>query len=166
MLEQKDLEMIAHVVGKAVEPVIKDVGELKEDVVQLRVNVDGLKEDVSELKEDVVQLKEDVDGLKEDVSELKEDVIQLKEDVDGLKEDVNELNKEGGQTKKDIKEIRLTLENEMNRNIRLIAEGHLDLNRKLNDALKVENEKEMMGVRVNLLEGEVRRLKEKVATIA
>lgn len=36
--------------------------------------------------------------------------------------------------------IQLTLENETNRNIQIIAEGHLDLGRKLNDALKIENE--------------------------
>ena len=30
-----------------------------------------------------------------------------------------------------IREIQLTLENETNRNIRIIAEGHLDLSRKL-----------------------------------
>lgn len=40
-----------------------------------------------------------------------------------------------------VKDIQLTLENETNRNIRIIAEGHLDLSRKLDEALKVENEK-------------------------
>ena len=39
--------------------------------------------------------------------------------------------------KDDVKEIQLTLENETNKNIRLIAEGHLDLSRKLDEALKV-----------------------------
>lgn len=68
--------------------------------------------------------------------------------------------------RRDIKEIQLTLENETNRNIKIVAEGHLDLSRKLNEALKVDNEKEMLMVRVNILESEVRRLKEKLATIA
>ena len=36
--------------------------------------------------------------------------------------------------KRDIKSIQLTLENETNRNIKIIAEGHLDLSRKLDDA--------------------------------
>ena len=43
--------------------------------------------------------------------------------------------------KRDIRSIQLTLENETNRNIKIIAEGHLDLSRKLDDALKVDNEK-------------------------
>ncbi len=68
--------------------------------------------------------------------------------------------------KADIKEIQLTLENETNRNIRLIAEGHLDLSRKLDEALKVENEKELLLLRVTTLENEVRRLKAKIEAIA
>ena len=39
--------------------------------------------------------------------------------------------------KRDIRSIQLTLENETNRNIKLIAEGHLDLSRKLNEAISV-----------------------------
>lgn len=58
-----------------------------------------------------------------------------------------------------IAEVQLTLENETNRNIRFIAEGHFDLSRKLDEVLKVENEKEMLLIRVNHLESEVRRIK-------
>ena len=65
-----------------------------------------------------------------------------------------------------ITDIQLTLENETNRNIQIIAEGHLDLSRKLDEALKVENEKEMLLIRVNKLENELRRVKERIAEIA
>lgn len=65
-----------------------------------------------------------------------------------------------------IRDIQLTLENETNRNIKLIAEGHLDLNRKLDEALKIDTEKEMLIMRVNTLENELRRLKERIDRIA
>ena len=65
-----------------------------------------------------------------------------------------------------ITDIQLTLENETNRNIKIIAEGHLDLSRKLDDVLKVENEKEMLLIRVNRLENELRRLKDRIDAIA
>ncbi len=68
--------------------------------------------------------------------------------------------------KNEIKSIELTLENETNRNIRIIAEGHLDLSRKLDEALKVENEKEMLLLRVNHLENELRKVKERISQIA
>lgn len=65
-----------------------------------------------------------------------------------------------------VTDIQLTLENETNRNIRIIAEGHLDLSRKLDDALKVENEKEVLLIRVNHLESEIRRIKQRIDEIA
>lgn len=68
--------------------------------------------------------------------------------------------------KRQIKDVQLTLENETNRNIKIIAEGHLDLSRKLDEALKVDNEKEMLLIRVNSLENEVRKLKERISSIA
>ena len=70
------------------------------------------------------------------------------------------------QFNEEITDIQLTLENETNRNIKIIAEGHLDLSRKLDDALKVDTEKEMLLIRVNRLENEVRRLKERISEIA
>ena len=96
MLEQKDLEMVAEIVAKANEPILKELEKLKYDV----------------------------------------------------------------------KDIRLTLENETNKSINIIAEGHLDLSRKLDEALKVDNEKEMLMLRVVRLENEVRQLKEKIEAIA
>ncbi|WP_419023323.1 hypothetical protein [Emergencia sp.] len=66
----------------------------------------------------------------------------------------------------EVTSIKVTLENVTNRIIKRIAEGHLDLSRKLNEAVKADHEKELLLVRVNLLEDEVRQLKEKLNTIA
>ena len=68
--------------------------------------------------------------------------------------------------KTDIHEIQLTLENDTNKRISIIAEGHLDLIRKLDDALKVENEKELLLLRVATLESEIKRIKKKIEQIA
>ena len=65
-----------------------------------------------------------------------------------------------------ITDIQLTLENETNRNIRIIAEGHLDLSRKLDEALRLESEKEILMLQVNRLENELRRVKEWIEQIA
>ena len=65
----------------------------------------------------------------EDVRSLQGDVQTLKGDVQTLKEDVQML-------KDRVTNIEITLENETNRNIQLIAEGHLNLDRKLDEALK------------------------------
>lgn len=66
----------------------------------------------------------------------------------------------------DVTDMKLTLENEIRTNIQHIAEGHLDLSRNLHEALKIDNEKEMLAIRVNVLETEVRRLKDRIEQIA
>ena len=68
--------------------------------------------------------------------------------------------------KRDIKSIQLTLENETNRNIKIIAECHLELSRKLDEALRIDNEKEMLLIRVNTLENELRKIKDRIEHIA
>lgn len=81
-------------------------------------------------------------------------------------EDLQAINSLLEPIRNEIKSIELTLENETNRNIKIIAEGHLDLSRKLDEALKVENEKEMLLLRVSHLENELRKVKERISQIA
>ncbi len=71
-----------------------------------------------------------------------------------------------GKVEEKVTEIQMTLENETNKEIMIVAEGHLDLSRKLDDALRVETEKEMLLLRVNRLENEIRRIKQRIEEIA
>lgn len=107
----------------------------------------------------IAELLLPIQAIQEDIQELKLRTEAIEEAVQRLEQSNTELNRR-------TTSIELTLENEINRNIRLIAEGHRDLSRKLDDALKVESEKELLLVRVNLLEGELRKIKERLAEIA
>lgn len=139
-----------------------DVTELKSDVSVLKSDVMELKSDVSVLKSDVTELKSEVTELKSDVAVLKEDVTELKSDVSVLKEDVSKLKEDMEQTKSKISGIEMTLENEIRNNIRIVAEGHTDIIRRFDDYMVIENSKEMFSVRMNILETDVRNIKEKI----
>lgn len=76
-------------------------------------------------------------------------------DMQDMKTDIRDL-------KSRVSGIEMTIENETNRNIRIIAEGHADLCRKLDEALKVENEKELLLVRTNIMENDIRKIKDKL----
>ena len=67
-----------------------------------------------------------------------------------------------GTIEKKASNIELTLENEIRTNIKRVAEGHLDLSRNLHEALKIDSEKEMLAIRVSVLETELRRIKERL----
>ena len=123
----------------------------------------GVKAEITEMKEDIAGLKEDVAGLKEDVAGLKEDVAVLKEDVAVLKEDVAGLQERMDKQENEIRYIRTFQENNLEKGIKIIAEGHVMLLRRLNEALKITEDDEMLRLRVNVLECDTSRVKEKLA---
>ena len=83
-----------------------------------------------------------------------------------MENDIKSINNAIESLEKKVTSIELTLENETNHGIKIIAEGHPDLSRKLDEALKVENEKEMLLLRVNHLENELRKVTERISQIA
>lgn len=54
-----------------------------------------------------------------------------------MAEEIKLISKQLEKIDEKITDIQFTLENETNKNIKIIAEGHLDLNRKLNEAPRV-----------------------------
>ncbi len=148
MSERELLQMILSEVQNA----NTGLNDVKSEIADIKTDVSALKTDVSALKTDVDDLKTDVNALKTDVSALKTDVSALKTDVDDLK--------------LRAALIETTLENETNRNIRIIAEGHTDLSRKLDHVLQMESEKEMFLIRFNVMESEVQKIKQHLDSIA
>ena len=59
--------------------------------------------------------------------------------------------------------LELVIENETNVNIRRIAEGHCDLVRNLSEARKVDDEKELLAIRVTVLESDMSKVKHQLA---
>lgn len=106
------------------------------------------------------------DSLESRFDLLESHFDSLEGEVRTIKDDIKMLQDEGKATKDEVKSINLTLENEIARNISVIAEGHVILERKLDESLKVSKEKEMLLIRVNHLENEVRKLKEQINGIA
>lgn len=89
-----------------------------------------------------------------------------RDDVQIIKELLQPIYDDTKNIKRRISDIESTLENVTNKNISIIAEGHLDLSRKLDDALKVENEKELLLIRVNMLENDIKKIKQRLEQIA
>lgn len=93
------------------------------------------------------------------LNDVKSEIADIKTDVSALKTDVDDLKLRAAL-------IETTLENDTNRNIRIIAEGHTDLSRKLDHVLQMESEKEMFLIRFNVMESEVQKIKQHLDSIA
>ena len=86
--------------------------------------------------------------------------------IKSIYDEMKSISEDMQTVKRNISDIYLTLENDTNKKIQIIAEGHLDLSRKLDDALKINQEKELLLLRVANLENEVRRLRDRVEAMA
>lgn len=124
-----------------------------ENLIQL------IYDDMQELKKQQMITNERLDGMDKRFEGIDRRFEGMDKRFDSLEAKV--LN-----NTEEIKKINLCLENEIRPSIMRIAEGHLDLNRKLDEALKIDQEKENIALRLNFLEGKVERLETKVAGLA
>lgn len=81
------------------------------------------------------------------------------EKLDLILSEMQDLKQRTANIETSVTDIKLTLENEIRVNIQRVAEGHLDLSRNLHEAMKIDSEKEMLAIRVSVLETELRRIK-------
>lgn len=125
-----------------------------------------VQSDVKELQTEMKEVKGDIREMKGDIQELQTEMKEVKEDIQDTKEDVQELKTDVEQLKTSVKSIETTLENEVIHGIKIIAEAHFDLHRKLHEALKITNEEELIVLRVTNLEREMREVKERIDKIA
>lgn len=66
------------------------------------------------------------------------------------------------EVKQDLTSLKLTVDTETNRNIVIIAEGHLDLSRQFHVVTKASAENEMLALKVNTFMNEMRQVKAKL----
>ena len=86
-LTNEDLKAI----GQLLQPIRDDIVDMKTDISGLKTDVGNMKTDISGLKTDVGNMKTDISGLKTDVGNMKTDISGLKTDVTGLKADVIDI---------------------------------------------------------------------------
>ena len=134
MLNERDLELIGGVVTKAIEPVREEVKELRKDVTELQVGMKELRADVTKLQVDVEELQTGMEKLSTDVERL------------------------GRKTEK----IEFIMENELRPNICKIAEGHLDLSRKLDMVRVRRSEYTLLDIKVSGLQFDIREIRDKL----
>lgn len=130
----------------------------------------GVKSEIGELKSEVGKLDNRVGKLEVEVGELRSEVKELgnrvgrlENEVEGVKAQVQELEQRMDKLDRNVTKANLLIENEVRPNIQLVAEGHLNLVRNLQDATKAGTEMEMTTIRVRVLETDVREIKEKLA---
>ena len=125
--------------------------------------VTELDEKVTELDQKFTVLDEKVTELDQKFTVLDEKVTVLDQKFTVLDEKVTVLDQKFTVLDEKFTGLELVIENETNVNIRRIAEGHCDLVRNLREARKVDDEKELLAIRVTVLESDMSKVKHQLA---
>ena len=154
-LTTEDLQAISALIQPLIQPLNDSICLMQKDLTEV-------KDDVSVMKNDIFSLKTDVAGLKTDVAGLKSEMIELKNRIGCLEDRMLILEKRMDKMESELHKINLHLETETDPGVQLIAESHIDLTRKLNEAIPAADKNLAYEVKVNYLIGEVRELREDV----
>ena len=95
--------------------------------------------------------KELLEALYRDMQVMKDDMRVMKDDMQTLKQKTTALE--------------LTLENETNHNIQLLAENHMNLVNKLNEAIRVQDKSILYEVQVSGLKAKIEHLEREIQDI-
>ena len=108
-------------------------------------------------------MSQEIQSMHSDMQSMNQEIQSIRSDMQSMSQEIQSLNARVDRLEERVSNLEMTLENETNRNIRIIAEGHLDVMRKLDDALEVTNEKEILLLHVNHLENEIQRIKKVIS---
>ena len=148
-MTQEDIVILSQLLDQKFEPVY--------------TRLDLLESDVRELKGGMSEIKQRVASVEQKVTELDQRVASVEQKVTKLEQKVTELDQKFTVLDEKVTGLELVIENETNVNIRRIAEGHCDLVRNLREARKVDDEKELLAIRVTVLESDMSKVKHQLA---
>ena len=97
-----------------------------------------------------------IDCILEKVSSMDGKFNIMEEKINAMDGKINDL-------QSDVKSIKLQIENEICPSIMRVAEGHMDLDRKLKEVVTSRTEYEMLTLRVNHLEAAVEKIEKKIS---
>lgn len=97
--------------------------------------------------------------LLEGFSRLETRLNTIDEKLDVMEGRLSKIEKRLNTLENSVTSIEIQLENTVIPRIQLIAESHIDLSRKLDNAIEQRLEREMLKMRVEVLEGDMRRCK-------
>ena len=176
-MTQEDIVILSQLLDQKFEPVYTRLDLLESDVRELKSGMSEIKQRVASVEQKVTELDQRVASVEQKVTELDDKVTGLDQKFTVLDEKVTVvdqkftvldqkftvLDQKFTVLDEKVTGLELVIENETNVNIRRIAEGHCDLVRNLREARKVDDEKELLAIRVTVLESDMSKVKHQLA---
>lgn len=130
MVENELLAALSDLLDTKLEPIRREICGLGNRLTGVEERLTSAEERLTGVEERLTSLEGRVTGLESDIADIKQKIASLE----------------------------ITIESETNKNIRIVAEGHLDINRKLDEAIKASYDNDIYKMKVNMLDAEIKRI--------
>lgn len=149
-------------IGNKVDSMDVRLGRVEEKVDSMDIRLGKVEERVGEVEKKVNSMDVRLGKVEEKVDSMDARLGKVEERVDSMDGRLTRVEKGVIDVKNEIVIVRCIMENELDHNIKLIAEGHYDLNRKLDKALHlvgdVQAKEEVQDVLLTLHEAKLKEL--------
>lgn len=136
--------------------------QILEKVNLLDTKVDTLDTKVTFLDEKVDSLDKRTANLEADMKDVKQKTTVLEADMKDVKQKTTVLEADIKDVKQTVTYTNLIIENELRVNIKRVAEGHLDLSRRLDEYIKLSHEikdkQELQDIYINMHSSKLAKL--------
>ena len=129
--------------------------KIYDDTQMMKTELTSVKETTEGLVTGLKEVREETKGLATGLKEVREETKELAADMKAVREDTKDLRSR-------MSVIELNLENETNKNIRILAENHLSLMEKLDEAIKVSNRHFLYELKVSSLDRRVTEIERRI----
>ena len=133
MLTREDLAAIGTMMDEKLEAVKTEVGALMDE--KLEAGLQPIRQDITEMKERLTSIEGRVTGIEERVTGIEERVTGVEGRVTGIEERLTA-------TEKETHELKILMENETNRAVGLVLDGHESLRQMIEGRLVTKDERE------------------------
>ena len=190
MKNEKNIIQLLNDLKSGMEAVKTEVSLLKTEVLSVKEEVEAIKTEQARMNERLdaleagqartnerldaleagqIRMTEKMENLEsnqnfngERLEAIEADQSSVKKMLNALKAGQNQMNEKLSRMEIDLTSVRLTQENDLDKYFKFVSEGHADLDRKLNQALQSEGEREFLSVKLTLMERDIRVLNERM----
>ena len=146
--------------------VLQELSELKSETQKIITHLKGIEDTIAEIKTEQTAMKNDIAEIRAEQAVMKNDIAEIRAEQAVMKKDIAEIKAEQAVMKQDIhmlqeeqKNIRILIENNVIKQICIIAEAHMDIKRNFDILREMYDRYESIAINVQVLNKDVGDLK-------
>ena len=132
--------------------VLQELSELKSETQKIITHLKGIEDTIAEIKTEQTAMKNDIAEIRAEQAVMKKDIAEIKAEQAVMKQDIHMLQEEQ-------KNIRILIENNVIKQICIIAEAHMDIKRNFDILREMYDRYDSIAINVQVLNKDVGDLK-------